>query len=130
MQLVRQEHRMGCGAACIAMIHGVTYEQAIAMFPGVDFEKNGIGWMQADSLLGDLGYAVRRIYAKNHLWQDREEWPPPPFAKVHLCQVVTSMCHFVVMDSSGVVLDPLCDDPKTLRSYEKVNHVAGIFDVF
>ena len=128
MRLVKQQHAMGCGVACVAMILGETYEDACRHFPGVDFETRGIVYLQVDSLLMDRGYAVRRMYRQTHQYIDRPLWPPTPFAAQHVCQVVIGQnCHFVVMDSGGIVLDPLKDLVGSLFDYEKVNQVMGLY---
>lgn len=130
MKHIQQQHPMGCGPACIAMLLGITYEQALSYFPNTDWNTRGICYMQADSLLMDSGYAVRRKYRQTHCYEDRPVWPPTPFADRHLCQVkIGQNCHFVVMDGSGLVLDPLRTSPSTLQDYEHVNQVMGLYPV-
>jgi hypothetical protein len=34
MELIRQKHPDGCGAACLAMVRGITYEEARVILPG------------------------------------------------------------------------------------------------
>ncbi len=135
MKLVRQKHSMGCGVACMAMLLDVTYEEAAAHFKDRNLETNGVVSIELDSVLADLGYAIQIQYPKDHRWQEREQWPPAPFAERHVCQVYRGLpensgcAHMVVMDQSGIVFDPLQDELTTLLAYQTINHVKGVHRV-
>ena len=133
--LVRQEHDYGCGLASLAMIDGTTYdavrEWLLANWPGGHerpdewLTKRGIYQGMADWYLSQHGYVWRTLYSG---WQ-MPEWPPSPFAPVHLASVrqPSGDSHYVVMRADGVVLDPLSDEPRMLADWPKVDNVQGIW---
>jgi hypothetical protein len=137
--LIRQEHDLGCAVASLAMVTGQTYEQVRAWIldhwtpavmgqdPAGFLTKSGVTHYCIDWYLGENGYAWRRKYNAHALG----EWPPPPFAPVHIAQVVqpSGATHFVVLTASGEVLDPMSDLPRTLSDWERVNQVMGVWDV-
>lgn len=129
---VRQEDPWGCTVAALAMILGEPYAdlkaevQAIA--PDRDFVSRGISYLDADQILTARGYATGRMF-KNFLNQKRNQWPPAPFAEVHLCEVrcsPESAGHSVVMLRDGTVLDPLTPEPHRLTDYHEVCNVAAV----
>jgi hypothetical protein len=127
-KLVRQQHARGCGAACIAMLAGITYEQAAADFGERDWDKSGLVYYQVDAALMNRGFALCRKYFLDGQHNERQPWPPDPFGPVHLCHVISGgNRHFVVMDAAGGVLDPLQDMPRRLGDYEAVNNVAAVY---
>lgn len=108
---VLQEDPYGCGVACAAMIAGVTYREARAVFVQVcstgerRISLEGILDVQMDALLTELGYAVARFWrgARNV----RPEWPPPLTAGVYLLQESRpSGGHFSILLNDGTLLDP------------------------
>lgn len=123
VRLVRQEHSHECGIACIAMIAGLTIEQAREAFDRVyplsRKEKGfavtqGITYVSVDAVLAELGFAVARLWKPAHWcekvkqeFRPRSEWPPQPFADAHLVQVtLPAGAHFVVWLRDGTWLDP------------------------
>lgn len=114
VQLVRQEHSHECGIACIAMVAGLTLEQARAAYDAVypDGRANGravstgITYVELDAVLAKLGLATARLWAGP---KDNRHtpWPPAPFADTHIEQRICSNgAHFVVVLRDGSVLDP------------------------
>jgi hypothetical protein len=118
------------------MVIGTDYFDAAARFTHRDeFKTNGIGHLTLDRQLVRARFAVARRYPE----PDRQ-WPPAPFAPVHICRVRTpemkgpvTKHHYVVMLDTGEVYDP--DKPpriegaekRTLADYPRVLDVAGLF---
>lgn len=146
IQWVRQEHTNGCVIASLAMISGKTYREVhddlapqLGNFVdvegksewrrGVDFNKDGMaimfdGW----GWLADNGFAIQQRY-KFHYNIERPQWPLDPWADVHLCSVVTTQSHAVVLLRDGRVLDPLTPEPKKLSDYSKVESMMAVYKV-
>jgi hypothetical protein len=130
---VGQEDANGCGPAALAMIAGVTYAEAKDILEACpvshhkgNWAKEGVGHVSLDWALQRCGFWRQRTY---RAWQ-RDNWPPRPWAPVHLCQIEqpSHNNHFVVMDGKGVVLDPLrADASLTLRRYPDVLNVCGLY---
>jgi hypothetical protein len=125
---VQQKDSHGCVLASLAMITGQTYEQVKAGF--VDW-SGGISLMfDGFTYLAEHGYAVAPKYIHYHpLKRNRDPWPVEPFADMHLCEVITSMAHSVVLLRDGTVLDPNTPEPRRLSDYMKVNVIAGVVPV-
>lgn len=124
ISLVRQQEKMGCGVACLAMLTGQDYGEVAAAFPGRCFSETGL----TDLALRDY-LAMRGIRFGD--WRTKSgDWPPEPFGEVHLCSVHVypwSPCdHWVVMLATGEVLDPLSPYPWRLSDYDAVNSVVAI----
>lgn len=126
---VRQEHAWGCGPACLSMLTGVPYAEVLTGFRE-DFAISGIDYMQADSWLADRGYATGRKWRFGADRKERSQWPPEPWAGVHLCEIQasgpTSGGHFVLLLRDGTVMDPLDPEPKRLADYWRANSVAAV----
>lgn len=122
---VGQEDPRGCVLAALAMLTGQTYAQVKAGF--ADW-AGGISLMfDGFTYLAEHGYAVAPKYIHYHpLKQNRDPWPVEPFADVHLCEVITSQAHAVVLLRDGTVLDPNTRNLKKLGDYVKVNVIAGV----
>lgn len=144
---VQQKHPNGCLVAAVAMILGRTYEDLhdevrpqIGVWKGgkcvageFDFAKEGWNMSDAYQVLCEAGFAIHSRYKFTWLGAaEREEWPPKPWAPVHLCEVITSMPHAVVMLSDGAVLDPNRPPgtfPGNLDYYSRVISVTGCWKV-
>ena len=108
--------------AVLAMLKGQNYDSTAAnLSPTWDFEEE----------LLKAGYAMTSMY--RHRPDDmalRDEWPPAPFAGVHVCTVKSNkdspMRHRVIMLADGTVLDPMTDQPMRLEYYEDVDSVAAV----
>lgn len=127
---VRQEDPSGCAIASLAMATGRTYAEVRAGFPGRDFVESGISSTRVDEYLIRAGYALRKVTHYDPIAEEfREPWPPAPFADIHICEVVTSRSHTVIMLRDGTVLDPLTTEPRRLADYARVYYVAGVYNV-
>lgn len=134
MKWVLQTDAHGCGPASLATILGITYSEAKEVlentpvgFHSGDWAKMGCGHIDLDWALQRRGYWRQREYKA---W-NRDNWPPKPWAPVHLCQVEqpSNNAHFVVMDHEGVVLDPLqARVDLTLAHYPSVSNVCGLWN--
>lgn len=131
MKWVKQEEVMGCGVACLAMVLGEDYATAFLRLNRIEFTTRGLTHQALDRALARAGYAVQR-----KCWQDFKEWPPKPFAPVHICRMrtmemvgTTRVHHYVVMDEKGTIYDPDNFDLCSLTQYRWTMDVAGLFTV-
>jgi hypothetical protein len=119
-----------CWVAALAMVTGQGFE---AVQAGVSPEiKSGADYFVEDSYLEAHGYAVaRRFNSVPHLNErERVEWPPAPWADVHLCGVIKhGSPHAVVMLADGTVLDPNTPQTYRLSDYDSVYTVAAVVKV-
>ena len=131
---IEQTDANGCGPACLAMIAGITYatakeilERSPSMLHKGDWDKEGVSHITLDAAFQTFGFWRQRVY---RIWQPTD-WPPKPWAPVHLCQVAqpSGNHHFVVMDRDGHVLDPLRqpDVSHRLADYPDVFNVCGLY---
>jgi hypothetical protein len=101
---------------------------------GMDFNKSGMALMD-DALfyLRDMGFAYQKRYRSPYTTAYgqplHEPWPCQPWADLHLCSVITSQPHAVVMLGDGTVLDPAYPDRRSLSEYQKVEGVIAIYRV-
>lgn len=134
-RLVRQEASHECGIACMAMVMGVSLEDARgaydAVYPGGRAKgrgvTEGITDVELDVVLAECGFATARLYSGGK--KRRAVWPPEPWADAHIATVIlVNGGHYVVLLRDGTVLDPMADDPRTLRHphYISVNSVAAV----
>lgn len=124
---VPQEDTNGCAVAALAMVTGKSYREVRDYF-GIDFAERGTHVGGIEQYLTDHGYAWARLCHYDHLSVERTPWPPEPFGDVHICQVVGSASHTVVMLGDGTVLDPLTPEPKRLSDYQAVHYVAAVVE--
>lgn len=128
---VRQEHRMGCLAACLAMVSGKNYIDVSKDF--VDLENSPIGlydaldWLQKHSLSFNL---KNKRHITGGRYVIRDPWPIM-FAPVHICRVsiagqIGDYGHCVVMTSDGTILDPAVQGPRQTFDYDDIGWIAGI----
>lgn len=99
---------------------------------GKDFNKSGINIDEAWAWLGTKGYAIQRRY--KYVWGHGEiaDWPPQPFAPIHIVGVQTSQSHAIVMESNGTLLDPNREPGTwsgTFAEYKAIEQVIGIWKV-
>ena len=126
---MRQRSDDDCGITAIAMATGSDYDAVRA-----EIGRNSINQTDFEEWCRSHGYAWQIVY-QNHVGPDRrfhkrEEWPPRPFAPVHVCQVkATRDLHFTVMDGDGVVFDPWSEERKSLThpDYRELHWVMGLF---
>lgn len=136
--LIRQQHRLGCGIACLAMLTGQTYQQVYEDFgsPDLSGESGGITDWDIRNYLKKHGLQFGGWKLKQYVGgEEASPWPPDPTGSVCLCLVHVypwSPCsHWVVMLPDGSVLDPvnLSDTPLRLSVYDAVHSVVGIIPV-
>lgn len=134
-RLVRQEQDHGCGVAALAMVTHQSYAEVhadcLAHHPGADHERlerldeRGLYHGSVEWYIGRRGGTWRYDYKA---WHAADDWPPEPFAPVHICSVRNpGGAHYVVMRADGVVLDPLTDEERSLTDWDEVNNVMGIW---
>lgn len=132
---VAQPNGYGCAIACVAMIAGMTYEEAEAWFAARGMERvrlqhgahSGV-WLEA---LDQLGFMYVQRYKYDAIRNgERDTWPPTPFAPVHICSArVVAGQHAVVMLGDGSVLDPYKRERVSLwhGDYLSVDNVVGVW---
>lgn len=128
---IKQEDSNACLLASLAMITGRTYAEVKADWPDDrDWNERGTDIDTAEQWLMEQGYALRLRSKYYRVTQERRDiWPCEPFADVHLCCVVTSRSHAVVMLADGTVLDPLTPEPKRLSDYQDVHRVTAVYKI-
>jgi hypothetical protein len=124
-----QEHINGCAVACVAMVLGVSYADALADFreriDGRSFHNDGIPESLLDLWLGLHGFAVLRRYRN----ESDPEWRKP-FAPIHVCSVSSPTgWHVVVLTGEGELWDPADATRDSLDQYDRVENVAGLWRV-
>ena len=128
MRWVGQEHPDGCGIACLAMLLGLSYERADELVE--TGERKATHHVTLDKILAEQGRAVARIYQTSPVSRKpRHPWPPLPFADAHLCQVRVRDAggqHWVVMEATGAVLDPMSSGFRDLADYWEITSVAAV----
>jgi len=161
---VKQEHLNGCVVASLAMVLGKSYtevhdeiaplvwwydyelaknefkdneERTEACWKkGIDFSERGITLDDAYRWLGERGWASQLRYKVYPFdWKARrEDWPPKPWAPIHLCSVqATRGSHAIVMLRDGSLLDPWRPPGTwcgTFDEYSKVEQVCGLWKVY
>jgi hypothetical protein len=125
---VKQRDPNGCVLACVAMIQGLTYDEARARYGDPGSGKTYHWWMDQ---LGQAGFAYQ-LYFKfsQQIGGFREPWPLQPWAPAHLCSVDAgrgSGTHLCVMLADGSILDPYFETPQRLSDYPDVTYMAGIW---
>lgn len=128
----KQQHRFGCGPACLAMLTGIPYARIVEDFggdKGFDETTRGITHHDCDGWLAEHGYATSRFWKFRHGNKPRDPWPMPPWTDTHLVMVeITGGTHFVVLLKDGTVLDPNQEKSTTLSdpTYLSVCQMAGV----
>lgn len=155
---VKQEHENGCVVASLAMVLGVSYatvhdelapqicwydhsepyadtdaEREAKWHKGTDFSLRGMSsedayrWLEREKRYATQ---LRHKYIWGH--EPVPEWPPKPFAPIHMCSVLTpsNNWHEIVMLADGELLDPN-RAPGTWEEnfsfYKQVGHVCGLW---
>ena len=132
MQHVRQREQRDCGIAALAMVAGISYEEAQSAFaPAYEPKRTGLIAADLYAALAELGFATQELHWPR--WggpiKHAGAWPPKPFAPAHLAQLYNagSGGHFIAMDESGTAYDPARPGPRTLGDYTEIWTVAGIW---
>lgn len=132
MQYIKQEHKLGCGVACLAMLTNQSYEDVLQDISNVWNENRGLYKGIVESYLLDRDYLIKPIYKCCH-WNGslRDPWPIQPFAEKHLieCRVnENSPCyHFIVMDGTGKLYDPALGLDRTYKDYLAILSITGVY---
>jgi hypothetical protein len=106
LELVRQLDPLGCGVACVAMVAGVDYASALAVFDDSERAQRGTEWAGQMKALRKLGV----LSAVTFPWGDLEngEWIPFAASDRHIVMLVPPApvrAHCVVL-YGGKVYDP------------------------
>lgn len=127
LQWVGQEEPNGCVCAALAMVAGVSYSAARAMFP---FGATPDGYYPSTTVHMMLRRKGWKVEYRTPRKPDGGEWPPSPFAPVHMATVLVrqggACWHSVVMRNDGAVLDPLTPELRRLTDYFEVQAVVGL----
>lgn len=136
VRYVAQPNGYGCAIACVAMIVGKPYDEMETWFleqglPRTRMEQ-GLWEGQYMEALDRLGFVYVRRYRCDAFinGQQRDEWPPKPFAPVHICCAdVPAGHHAFVMLADGSVLDPYKRERTSIAhpDYLKVDQVLGVW---
>jgi hypothetical protein len=134
---VAQPNGYGCAIACMAMITARTYDEMESWLVEHGLARsrmvNGLHSEMWTQVLGDLGFANRRMWQTDTLTNVRRlAWPPVPFATVHIAATrVGEGSHAVVVLADGAVLDPYKRERTTLThtDYLEVSSVTGFYPV-
>lgn len=117
--LVKQETKLGCGSACVAMVLGISFWEAV--------ELTGTkSRLSAQKIIDSL--KKRRVYAKKEINRYRpiselviEKGDlivfPGAYTKIIALQSLRSETyrHYIVADYRGNYYDPLCEIPNVLH---------------
>lgn len=126
IERVEQKHLSGCGAACIAMVTGKSYDEVAEELPAHSWHSDGISEDLLDCILAGWGYAVARRYVGHGA-----AWWVEPFGDVHICLVNPGIPHWVVMLRDGRVLDPGkgMDGDYRITDYPLIYSIAAIVPI-
>lgn len=128
MTRIQQRGPDDCAVATLAMLLGVSYEEARER---VGAAKLPLCETHLDAAVAEAGYAYVRRYHHDPLRNARREaWPPAPFASRHWALVVVAGGgHAVAVDADGLVLDPYAPYRTSLShpDYLEVHHVTGLW---
>jgi hypothetical protein len=136
IQYIAQPNGYGCAIACVAMIVGKPYDELESwlLAQGLPRARMEQGlwegqWMEA---LDRHGFVYVRRYRCDAFinGQQRDEWPPRPFAPVHVCTAdVAAGHHAFVMLGDGSVLDPFKRERTNIShpDYRQVDSVTGVW---
>lgn len=117
--LIRQQHRLGCGVACLAMLTGQEYGAVYEALgsPDLTGEAGGITDCAIRDYLARFGLAFGGWFP--------EVVEVPCLVNVHIYP--WSPCnHWALLLPSGAVLDPLSPYPWRLSDYDAVNSIVAI----
>lgn len=109
MNLIGQKHKRGCSVAVLAMLLGVTYDEARAIGELHGVRSRGTSRVALHRALTANGFTMRPGEMKS---------PGPGFAEVRLPKEKKYRWHTVAVNNIGQVLDPW--EPQifpTLESY-------------
>lgn len=116
------------------MITGQTYQEVKSAFTDRDWvsEAGGVpAELAAPAYLSEFGFAFAPKYQHHSYFKKAlDVWPAEPFADIHICKVMGSRSHAVLMLRDGTVLDPNCEKPRRLSDYVRVDMIAGVIPLY
>lgn len=127
LRYVNQRADWDCGIACLAMVSDRSYEEIADEFSAHNIQGVGI-----EGLLFDWWFRKNDFAVQCATPDVGCEWPPMPFAPVHIVYVrATQGSHVCVMSSRGGILDPFNALRTTLAhpDYKSVRGVIGIWNI-
>jgi hypothetical protein len=131
VRYVKAKLANSCVIASLAMVTGESFAQVrkgLLEFWQDEGQFQGIGDDVFDEYLAQRGYAMQyQRHEYNPRFLLRDQWPPAPFAPVHVCDVFDQGKHAVVMLADGRVLDPSDRKRRALTEYHRVFGVCGIW---
>ncbi len=131
IQYVPQRGETDCVIACLAMVTGKSYDEVMEEFaPYWKLTSDeGVGDNAFYQYLSQHGYVTQTFkQAYEPSQSNRAEWPPRPFAPVHVLGVdYLGDEHGIVMDSGGVIFDPYDKSKVGLYEYPIVYEIVGIW---
>lgn len=133
IQLVEQQDKKGCSAACIAMILGWPYEKVTEIL-FTDFSKTGLAHKVTREFITDHGFqAITKEVAAFHTTETSNREMLKPFAPIHLVEMKPwpdhGSWHAAVMDSKGKLYDPSGEPDKTVRKAHYISKVTGFWKI-
>lgn len=128
MRIEIQKDVNGCGIACLATIVGASYDELAAEWRKQhgDF-ASGIYPDELHRFLWASGFFIQRRYCPGS--ESQKLWRPIPFAPIHMVEVVVKVVgksHYVLMDGSGRLFDPIDGSERSMEHYDGVNRIEGI----
>lgn len=134
MVRVPQRTNRDCAVAALCTLTDYPYEVVRAWFRGIDFDTHGTHMPGVEQWLADHGYWYRKVSKYPGIMgaEARSPWPCEPFSLRHICLVTVAkdspVDHWVCMDPSGYVIDPLLEGTRRLSDYHSVSSIIGIHE--
>lgn len=116
---VPQRGAKDCGIACVAMVAGISYEEAHALTGHLITADHGIYTCHMPAILGALGIATRTVFMSAANWHE----------DLHGIRLADVGGHYVVVDASDNVLDPARGPGQPISNYPKAFHAWEIHRV-
>jgi len=134
MNLILQEDEKGCGLACVAMICGHTYQEAKAKvvphcWGGQFTHYDAFEYFNLHGFSYQHWYRHTRFILPEHdsIFPERSPWPiATPFADFHMLLTRGDIGHWVAMDFTGEIYDPVRGRGKKIEEYE-VMQIIGVW---
>lgn len=136
IRYVAQPNGYGCAIACVAMIVGKSYQEMEDWFVAQGLKRDrmvqGIHSYIFFDALDRHGFSHVERWMNDPIANAPRagEWPPAPFAPVHICGAnVAGGHHAFLMLADGTILDPYKRERDSLRhpDYLSVDSVAGVW---
>jgi len=130
---VRHRLENDCVVTCLAMVTGHPFTKVLKGIKQYWEDKGqfeGTSDEVFEAYLAQHGYAIQYMHHEYApTYELRANWPPAPFAPIHVCDVFDGGMHATVMLADGSIMDPNDRSKKRLTDYHRVFSVAGIFKV-